>query len=268
MRDMRKRLGVSPLRKMRRRARRGKAILVLLGFLLLFAFAAAFSHYRGVRIETVYVAGNNVTPTEDILFLVRKRIAGNYAFLFARDNIALFPRSSIEEGLLQEVPRIRGVDIRRESFTSIKVTVEERTPVSLWCRENDNECYFLDEKGFVFSLAPQFTSGIYERFYGSLSSSTPLRSSFLDEGSFGKALFLLGQMEKLGIVPVTIRYAEGDLDVRDESGVSILFAKSDDYSTIFSNLEAAYQSERIAGKWEKLLYIDLRFGNKVYFKFR
>lgn len=268
MRDARKRLGVSPLRKIRRARRRGVAVLVLVGFFLAGLSAAAFSHYRGVRIETVYVAGNSVTPAEDILTLVRQKIAGNYAFIFARDNIALFPRKSIEESIREEVPRIMGVDVRRENFTSIKVTVEERTPVSLWCRENDNECYFLDEKGFVFSLAPQFTSGIYERFYGGLSSSTPLGSSFLDEGSFGKVRFLFGQMKKLGIVPAAVHYKEGDFDVRDKDGVSILFAQNDDYSTTFSNLEAAYQSERIAGRWKKLLYMDLRFGNKVYFKFR
>jgi len=51
----------------------------------------------------------------------------------------------------------------------------------------------------------------------------------------------------------------------------LIFKKENDFETILGNLDSAASGEPLktdlAQKLESLLYIDLRFDNKVYFKF-
>lgn len=261
----------SPLREKRRRARFKRALVYAAAAFVVFAAAALASHYRGVRIATATVVGNQATPADAIAFAAEEFLSGSYLLIFPRDNIALFPRRRLESALRERFPRLKEVAVRRESFTSIKISVEERDEKALWCEsESLSSCYFLDEGGFVFAQAPSFTGDVYLRFYGALSSTTALRARFLDDSSFQRLFFFLEQVKKIGIIPRSVAYRQedNDFEVRDSFGVSILLQKSDEYNDTFSNLETAYSSEELRGRWKKLSYVDLRFGNKAYFKFK
>jgi hypothetical protein len=55
-------------------------------------------------------------------------------------------------------------------------------------------------------------------------------------------------------------------------GPEIIFKIDSDFQKIAENLQAAITTEPLQtdfkNKYSSLLYIDLRFGNKVYYKFR
>ena len=56
------------------------------------------------------------------------------------------------------------------------------------------------------------------------------------------------------------------------TGPEIIFKTDADFQKIAENLEAALTTEPLLSKFKNnyssLLYIDLRFGNKVYYKFQ
>jgi hypothetical protein len=65
---------------------------------------------------------------------------------------------------------------------------------------------------------------------------------------------------------------EGDVTFFNENGSSFIkFSSASDSDKVWSNLVSAIDTEPLKGKLEKnktdLLYLDIRFGNKVFYKF-
>jgi hypothetical protein len=85
-------------------------------------------------------------------------------------------------------------------------------------------------------------------------------------------------IEKIGLKPTAFWWDEskkiGNFSLLGEPGSSpyIVFNMDSDYQKLAENLQAAISVEPLKGelktKISSLLYLDLRFGNKVYYKFQ
>lgn len=281
----------SKLAQRRRRLLYIKAALVVISAALVVGVGSYLLHRPEVVIETVSIYGNEVISEQDLHAVVGEALAGNYAFLFPKSNIFIYPKRDIQEKILQTFPRVGGVSLEREGFRSISVNVEERHPFALWCREatlspsidtdvgttTDMEethgaevCYFLDDGGYIFSEAPQFTGTGYFRYYGDLSVGAPIHTNFLGGNEFGRLAFFIENVEQLGVRTVSLSMKkDGEVELVHENGGKFLFVRDQNLSEVLDNLESALRSEIFReNDLSTLEYIDLRFGNKVYYKFR
>jgi hypothetical protein len=202
-------------------------------------------------------------------------------YLFPKSNSILYPRKDIETSVVQAFKRIDKADIRFENLRAISLTVHEREQYALWCRKEGiesedraEECYFLDQGGFIFAEAPDFTGNVYFRFYGKLDNAAPVSSpvgaAYLEEAEFYDMTFFLDSLRNIGLKPVSISLnGEGDFETRLESGGIILFSRDRRLAEIFDNIESVFESEEFNREnLEELDYADFRFGNKTYFKFK
>ena len=148
------------------------------------------------------------------------------------------------------------------------------------------KCYFMDENGYIFDEAAYFSGGVYFKFYGKISEdgdlskreSSPAGSYFAKE-NFYKFVLFKKILENMGLKPVAL-YQEDNGDIkfflsRENSlsmGPEIILKVNSDFQKVAENLETALGTEPLQSnfknKYSSLLYIDLRFGNKVYYKFR
>jgi hypothetical protein len=195
------------------------------------------------------------------------------------------------------------------------VSLAERKAMYTWCgispdvvvqgipgstTSGSDDCYFIDQDGYIFDKAPYFSGEVYFKFYGTpdapdvprLDSSRRGTSgglstadsdfdpsgSFFSQQHFQQLISLRDILVGLGLKPVSL-YVTNDGDIQiflssgsaSSSGPEILLKLDADYENVAENLEAALttaplQSE-FKNKYSSLLYIDLRFGNKVYYKF-
>ena len=149
-------------------------------------------------------------------------------------------------------------------------------PSSLGILTTNNQCYFLDEDGYIIDEAPYFSGEVYFKFYG---SSEGLGSYFSKE-NFKQLILFKDILISFGLKPVAFYLTNnGDAEVFLSKGTShalttgpkIIFKQNADFQNIAENLEAALNTEplksKFKNKYSSLLYIDLRFGNKVYDKF-
>jgi len=262
---------LSELKKHRRRAFLGKTLIFLFGFLVVFGFLIYISRLPRLNIDNIIVVGNKVVETEAIKEVAEKELAGDYFFVFPKTNIFLYPKNKLEYALLNEFKRIKDVSFLVEDRKMLRMVVSERTPKYLWCDgivmspSVPENCYFMDEGGFIFDEAPYFSGEVYFKFYGTASL---LEKSFENLISFKKTL------EGMGLRPAVLSIQE-NRDVRiflsTSTGPEIIFKVDSDFQKVTENLEAALTTEPLQSdfknKYSSLLYIDLRFGNKVYFKF-
>lgn len=261
-------------------------ILVILSFLF-FVAGGGVSQKSKWRIENIEISGINVVSEDMVRSITRQKLVGNYFFVYSRGNSYLFPKTEIEQALLETFPRLEGVHIKRIDNNTIGVIAVERKPYALWCgtqfvsEANQFEnCWFIDKSGFVFDVAPIFPSGIYVEFYSELAEKNTgeqLRSTlpvnhftFVDNFS-GIVRDNIGKPFRISI----IENGEFEITIHTSAkhpfldGVTIRFKDGSQPEYLLKNLLSAIPAkfpENVALK-KKLLYIDLRFGNKVIFGF-
>lgn len=253
------------------RKRRRKKIIFRVFLLLLVLVSVVFAAGVGLffvdkfKIKRVAVEGNSVLSEGEIRQKIEKTMSENFWGIIPRNRFFSFPGDKVKSNLISVFGRLDSVEIKKENPSTIIVSVSEREPVSILCVEGSKDCFFIDKTGLIFEEAPFFSSGVFVRF-------SDLRR---EKSSFGQVLVdketlerLFGFVDKVGpFFQITDIYLEdgGVYRLQDESDTQIILGKKDDWSLAFSNLETFLRDYR-DGKYPSFEYIDMRFGNKVFYK--
>jgi hypothetical protein len=268
---------VLPESGLRARRRRRRALLIVglwavcLGF---FGGLIALSHASMLRIGTVEIQGGQTVAKEALEKSVWGGLAGRYLYLVPRDNIFVYPKEELAASLMSTYPTLKHVEVRAENFSTIAVVAEDRQPRALWCGESfarAEPCRLLDEDGVAYAAAPDFSENPFVRYYGALREAG-LPAQFLNPENFRALAALvdaLAQAEPQEQIEGVMVDAEGDARLRFVSGFALLFALDDSGGDVFERYALARGAEPFAqqplGSFE---YLDLRFGDKLYFKIK
>jgi hypothetical protein len=274
------------LKKSRKKAFWGKVLVSFLGLVAVFAFLAYISRLENLNISEIKISGNKTVETDLLLETIKGEIAGKYLWLFPKTNILIYPQNTIKTTLEDNFKRLKNTSFSIENNKILSVSLDERTAKYMWCgaslpaeEDTAEKCYFLDEEGFIFDEAPYFSGEVYFKFYGAnnLAVENP-QGSYFSEQSFSQLIFFKNFLTDLDLKPVQMLVKEdGDVEIYLSKGSmlsknpKILLKIDSDFQNVAENLDAALGTEplksKIKNKYSFLQYIDLRFGNKVYYKF-
>lgn len=237
------------------------------------------------QIDTIEIDGAHTVSVDAIREIIKNKLSGNYFFIYSRGNSYLFSRNEIEYALLETFPRLASAQVFRNGNHTIKVVVSERKPYALWCGEISDgselpNCWFIDITGFVFDKAPAFSTGVYMEVYGKLDekNNRDILRGVLPSVSFATANNFARLVRAEVGEPIRIAFKDEEeinLTIQSSqpypflSGVIVRFKNENDPVLLLKNLLVAIRAqfpESIALK-KKLLYIDMRFGNKIFFGF-
>lgn len=247
--------------------------------LVLIVLLSYLSRLGNVTIADITVQGNYVISTLEIKSLVESELQGNYYWLFPRENIFIFPKRTILAKIKDTWKRIDTVAIERSSLTALAIIVTEKKAKFLWCStetaeaSDASQCFFIDEEGYLFSRAPLFSDNVYFRFFGNINTPDPVGQKYLPTPDFQNlSNFILG-LEKLRIEPsklIAKIHGEYELYLADRS--RILFNDRQGFSITLDNLSTFLASDPFREDVKKssttVDYVDARFGNKIYYKFK
>ncbi|MBU6431358.1 MAG: FtsQ-type POTRA domain-containing protein [Patescibacteria group bacterium] len=269
-------------RKRRRKIFAIKAVLVFLlsiGFVFLLSW---FSRISPIQIAEIEVSGNSSVSGDEIMSLVKKETSGNYFMLFSKNSVFLYPKKSIETKLADNFKKIEKAEIKFEGFKKIIVKINERKAESLWCsggkdaendrNENLRNCYFMDKEGVIFSAAPKFSGNVFMRYYGLLDDVDPIGKGYMSAEKFKGIIGFVSSLKNFGLAPVVFMAKTGsDYEISLEDGGRIIFDDRQSFDKTSDNLESVLGEiglvkNRGAISGIKLDYVDLRFGNKVFYK--
>ncbi len=288
------------LKRKRRRILRNKILVYFFIFLAVLIGLVFLSRWKKINIENVVISGNEIIDTEALDKVVRSDIAGNYLWIFPKTNFLIYPKNKIKNDLALQFKRLSNISINEKNFKTLEINVSEYEGEYTWCGdvlppasaggaqaslpavggEINNKCYFLDTNGYVFDEAPYFSGNVYLKFFGKIDRNTELATgfSFLPH-TFEKVISFVDNLQKMGLkISAVFVKTDGDMELYLSSGVSlsnmpkIIFKANADFEKLAENLQAALSVEPLQSdfkkKYSSLQYIDLRFGNKVYYKFR
>lgn len=277
---------LTQLRRKRKRAFRIKfSIFFMAGVLVLVGLSFA-TRINKLNIDKVMVEGNKVVETEDLEQEIKNDLSGRYFWLFPRTNFLIYPKNKIRNDLANKFKRVKKVSFNVENFKTLHVSIEEYEGKYLWCgivipvlnNNVEQKCYFMDSGGYIFDEAPYFSGQVYFKFFGgiNLQKEDPSGNYFAPE-YFGKIITLKDNMEKMNLKPTSFWFEsqdEVDISLAGEPSMSprVIFKIDSDYQKLTENLQAAISTEplqtELKDKFYSLQYIDLRFGNKVYYRFK
>ncbi len=261
-----------PLKTRRRRLRFliGVAGIVLMALLLYIVHWS--SYQKPMRIGEISVRGAMLQSPGEIVSFTKESLTENATHFIPRDNIFSYPKEELRAGIMRTFPRLKSVRIGRGGVfgNTLIVNVDERSAYAMWCTESEpHACYVFDEGGLIFANIDR--AGKPEMpytFFGGLQTQSPIGSVFLADKLPG-VRDLLQRMREARFIPVNLHVLdEQDYTIDLTTGFTIKASFGQDIDTIVHNLELVSVSPAIRGKEAELDYIDLRFGNRVYYKFK
>lgn len=261
---------------MRVQRRRARIIgFGVLGSLLIsVAFIASYASYLPqYSVRSVAVEGAQLVPANLIVDYTESLIYNGSHGFFSRANIFLYPKAIIEKDIPLEFPRIKSATVSRSSLLSnaITVTVVERQPFALWC-EGVGNCYDMDQNGFIYAQdSANASTSENVTFSGGIATSSladPIGQTFAPSHALGLIAFLQ-QLAQSGFTPLGAQVqSDQDFSVPLSQGFAIYASFGEDAGTLVNNLQLVLSSDALAGQEQNLEYVDLRFGDKVYYKLK
>lgn len=275
--------------KMRRQRRKRFVKFFCFSFIvlaLLTYFLGRLSSNYQLVLNDIKITGLKIIDQEEVEGSIKKNIIGKYIYIFDKSNFLIYPKQKIYDDLLNNFPRIEKLAVYREGLNTLAIDITERAGAYLYCgkevpinkQEIGENCYFVNNDGYIFDRAPYFSGNIYFKYFLDLNieGENFLGIQMMEPDRFLSIMRFIEDIKSLKFKPIYITFEENNiasiyLQTNSEVVPKIIFREKDDLNILFENLKIAMEqkefSDEIWQKYDKLLYIDLRFENKVLYKF-
>lgn len=226
-----------------------------------------------LQVKTVEVMGVNVADPEEVSVYVKKEIQGKVLFILPRSSMLVVPTATLAKKLTHAYPRFSSVDVRRKGINTLAVTVREYVGTYLWCNTLDS-CYFMTDDGVVYAPSPFFSGDAYAKVFGGEKGDFPFMP--ITAKDFATVKLLEENLPTVSIHPAEFHFLPNrELRVvffHNGRESALLFDSEGDTAAALQALDTAFKTDTFANRYRDperaLSYIDLRFPNKIVYKFQ
>jgi len=237
--------------------------------LTLFVFGGIFYFIfisKNFEIKDIDITGADTISKEKILSEVDKIFEQKKFNFLSFQNYFLFPSKKLQASLQEQFPRIGNLEIKKINPDGLEITIEERKLIGVWCGQGG--CYYFDKEGIIFEEAPRTTGSLMLSIDDEREGVQNLgdvvldneqinffqnvRNIVLSNFQFGTKKFIISQ--------------DGEFELMASENWRILLDKKESSEYQLSNLKYVLDEE-IKTRRQELEYVDLRLGNRVYYKF-
>jgi cell division septal protein FtsQ len=264
-----------PLRVRRQRARYSLSGVLIFLCLIIAAGISWFSYSSYLAIKNIQVVGAQTVSPDAISAIIESQLHVPSHAYFSPNTIFTYHQSAIQHAVLQGFPRIKDIALSRSSPLSqtLIVTIHERAPYAQWCTDTQ-ACYLMDDTGYIYTAfdasASTSTIATAYTFSGGIGTSTdPIGASFVSAHIPGIVTFMK-LLEQFGYHPTRARVEnEQDFNVNLTEGYLIKASFGENADMLMRNLRLILTGgDGLQSKAGDIEYIDLRFGDRVYYKLK
>ena len=263
--------GVQSLRE-RRKTRRKRFFVLVFGLLLALSFIVIVTLWQSfLRVHTVEASGPHM---DELPTFIQEQLGGTRYIVFPRNSIFFLPTEELRSAILTAYPDIEAISLRPSGLTSLKAEGTGRATAFWWCGKEyssiRSSCFETDTSGKIFNIIQASTTSasstpfvLFSDYTGALSTDSPLGGVIIGTAHIGDMLRFVKTVKGLG-APVTqaeIRGDEADLYTSTGTRITYVLGREEQAAALAAT---AFPSLDVAGS--SLLYIDLRFTSKIYFK--
>ena len=238
-------------------------------------------------IDALSVTGGTEDTRQRVSQLLSAELQGTVWEFIPKSEYFFVSPKTLMSSIQNNFPEIQSVSIEKKFAKTLIVSFEERLAWGIYCggiRYSDSDvasttaesagdldgvnCVYIDGGGFAFSPAPYL--------FGSLTKKVFSDNPDVAIGSSPVSLELLSFYDGIKDIysefslPVTalVVSTESLKDIRLYSGSwYAIFDRQADIGKLKPVIQGLFKNE-LTGKFDRLEYIDIRFGNKVFYKLK
>lgn len=225
-----------------------------------------------LALNRVIVRGNARLPAGEIERVVLEALGGVRGRVFPKRNFFLANSGALEDTLTQRFPAAHSFRVAKDFPRTVTVEVRERDLWGIYCRRRGVEvasaCAYLDTRGTAFEAVARFEGWLLPIIYG--SDPPTLGTEAVSEATlerFSQARTALASAHARLLAMAVSTSTPDDLRLELAEGWHILVTASRPVDEWFGILRRVL-SEEVGDRRAGLEYVDLRFGNKVFYKYR
>jgi hypothetical protein len=201
---------------------------------------------------------------EDCRLLLENAVKGKF-FFWDTKSIFLLNSRVLEKQIIENYPELETVKIRKKWPDKVKVLLERKEGMAL-LRTTDG-VFLLDAEGNIFDNASSSDQGLI--VLAKPDYLTDSGESVVSKEDLEKILYAEGELEALGIfVDDFLLYSEDKLIIETKEGWDIYFSLQKDLDWQITKLNAVLEEVVTAEKREDLEYIEVRFSNRIFPKYK
>ncbi len=228
------------------------------------------SNLPQIRIQKISVSGSRTLAPEEIQKKVSQAISGTRWYGFPNDNFFLLSSGSLERALEAAFPRVEAVRVNKKFPQGLSIVVTERFFWGIYCQKQEiiGPCVYIDRLGVAYEELDAFSGSLAPVIHapeapqlGAAVVSPALRELY--ERSEEALAGISAKLVSLEIATATPR----DLKLALAEGWHLLVPRDSDPQQWVSVFKTVLDQE-IGSRRSKLEYVDLRFGSKVFYKYR
>lgn len=243
---------------------RHKKVIRIIWIILILLVIQGIFQAKVFKLEKFNITGTQDIAVEDIQGVIDEQLATRRFLIFKNDNYFLCKTGKIEEELISKY-NLDSVEVDKQFTDVLNVTVQEKISHFIW--QSDRGLYLLDASG---ALNRQIDA-IDNKYLviQDIRSDKPEHEQVFNEVEINiiNDLYLEWQ-DKVGTQPTFQRIVIDDnwssVELYTDIGWHVKLDPQEDISEQLVNLSKVLTTGNVAG--QDIDYIDVRFGDKVYFK--
>lgn len=248
-------------RRPKRKLYKSKAFWSLFFFLLFFGSAFYFAFFSDLlKVKNIEVSGNQKLGADDVRNALLNEVSKKI-FFFIPKNIFAVNFDKLSNDIVEKFPEIEKVSIKINLPNTVSAEIIEKTPVGCWC--NNGECFYFDKYGIAYQKNDN-CSNLLKIISDKKSAIT---KEIISAEHLKDILSIYNDaVDSEQIKDIII--SDDKITLESKQGWVAYFKPYDDISSQVINLKAVLGQKLTANKISQLNYIDLRFGNKIFYKFK
>lgn len=183
--------------------------------------------------------------------------------ILKRENIWVLNLPRAKDGIKKVFWEIEDLEIKKKLPNTIFIKIKKREPAfNIFHKEN--EWFVIDRRGVIFRKEGE------KRFLeikGNFPQDMEIGMVLIKEEHVDKILRVTESLSKMGLSFRSIFYGEDKIEIEENEGWRVIFSLENDIDTQLRKLEI-FLRNLLAEKRKLLEYVDVRFGNYVFPKYK
>jgi len=281
------------LQSSRKREKNVKVVKNLVGLIVVILLVGSFIAVLNLDflcITGFRLAGHTSEDLNKLKAAIDQQLSGKILGLVPRNNVFFFSSSRLEKFLADRFPGLAKIEIVSPDLNTLKINVTDRDAKIIWCSDQEAKisCYYLSDEGKVYATAPRFSKAVVLEFY-SKADLPDIGKIVIDPLSLRRVVTFSDWLKeilttwpsknfvyRLNKIDVLPQHDFAAVITKSNGGASstwrLFFSADQPSDQLITNFNSLTKSPALIDDWQKsgknLDYLDLRFGDKVFYRFR
>ena len=180
-------------------------------------------------------------------------------------SIFILSKESLSRKIKSTFPIIKNIKIKKSLPNLVDLVIEERTPFAVFCQNENNSCFAIDEEGVIFEKIESIPENTMTLRISSQKDISLGEQAILQKtiNSVSKIRENLKNNFKIDVRDVTISQT---IDVKTFEGWTVYFDAESDIDSQITKMNALLSGEITESERKNIEYVYLQYKDRAYYK--